>query len=451
VKLSNLFRHYYFGIGLFLLVVQQLLVASSVYFLAMAAENLQSRTDTIFFFGCFVLTLVLPYLPGLLSHYFMDLWSVSAVRIFQVGATKSSTFNARDFARADRGNENTALFSNTGPAAISEFCFYTQDLAATGLNSVLTIIAVASVVDFKIGVAYAFSLIACACYVFFLSDIAQQASERAEIQRISLLSVTERVWPNLSLRNNLTMERWLLALADRYDAYFHAFGRERIIRYVSNFTLSMLSVLPTAVVLIWLAVHSSNDSILLAAMLVTAPRVFQLLTMLGQFASLIFDWNHVKGRLAVLSKLHDQANTEGHQIEFGKIDVMIDGKVMHIGDEEQFADIVRNGEPTRILVRGPNGSGKTTLLLALKDRLAELAFHLPPSSGLMFGAEIERGSTGERKLAEIEVVLSNAHVKFFLLDEWDANLDRQNMKRIDHALNTAAKSICIVEVRHRVN
>ena len=248
----------------------------------------------------------------------------------------------------------------------------------------------------------------------------------------------------------MTMERWLQALVDRFDAYLSAFGSERIVRYLSNFILSMLSVLPTAAVMIWLAVRDSNNSTILASMFVTAPRVFQLLTMLGQFASLIFGWNHVKGRLAVLNTFFDLPRGEGYQIEFNKIEVLIDGKKLRINSDAQFADTVREQEVGRFRLRGPNGSGKTTLLLSLKDHLAEQAFHLPPTSGQMFGTAIENGSTGERKLAEIEDVLANAGIKYLLLDEWDANLDRQNLSRIDLALNAAAKNICVVEVRHRV-
>lgn len=57
-------------------------------------------------------------------------------------------------------------------------------------------------------------------------------------------------------------------------------------------------------------------------------------------------------------------------------------------------------------------------------------------------------STGERRLLQIEKVLS-APPPIVMLDEWDANLDLDNISRFNAILDSAAKNIVVIEARHR--
>lgn len=58
-------------------------------------------------------------------------------------------------------------------------------------------------------------------------------------------------------------------------------------------------------------------------------------------------------------------------------------------------------------------------------------------------------SVGEIVLSDIEDILEHVQTNILLLDEWDANLDLINIKKISDLLEKTAQTKCILEVRHR--
>lgn len=92
---------------------------------------------------------------------------------------------------------------------------------------------------------------------------------------------------------------------------------------------------------------------------------------------------------------------------------------------------------------GANGSGKSTLLKMIKEMRAD-ALLLGAETGFL---DTDNGlSTGQRRVKEIEYVLSMAPT-LVMLDEWDANLDGENCRKIDQLLDEASRRMVVIEVR----
>jgi ABC-type lipoprotein export system ATPase subunit len=109
---------------------------------------------------------------------------------------------------------------------------------------------------------------------------------------------------------------------------------------------------------------------------------------------------------------------------------------------------IAQGTPGRILLSGPNGSGKTTLLLTLKQELGERAFYLPCQSRLSLATD-DSGSTGQQKRSEMDYLHGLADLpQCVFLDEWDANLDPQNLAQVDEVIGALSQRSLVIEVRH---
>lgn len=90
------------------------------------------------------------------------------------------------------------------------------------------------------------------------------------------------------------------------------------------------------------------------------------------------------------------------------------------------------------------------ILLGLKNYLKDKSFYFSPSMNTFYTSTFNKAnSTGETVLNQIYEIINQTDLPILLLDEWDANLDFENMQKIDTLLSVLSKDRCIVEVRHR--
>ncbi len=121
-----------------------------------------------------------------------------------------------------------------------------------------------------------------------------------------------------------------------------------------------------------------------------------------------------------------------------------------------------------------NGAGKSSLLASLKTELKQRAYYWPTSDRLAFQfaggvvpahietsdedemedaeepAEEQTGfSSGERQLKSLEEIVNSTDARFYLFDEWDANLDAANKAKADALVDALAARARVVEISHR--
>jgi ABC-type multidrug transport system fused ATPase/permease subunit len=428
--------------------VQQMIVAASVYFLAEAAARLGDPQAFLRSFSIYVAALVLPYLPGVLSQYLAQLWKADIFSRFHRVAVDRHPYAPADFPRSALRQTRPTIFANSAQASLGSAADYLYELSAALLNSAMSMIAVAAVVDVRIGLAYLASIAACAVYISCFYGRASLASSTAERKRVALASVAQRMWPNLVLANRLARDTWMSRLHAAHAEYRAAVRSEARVKYGSSVMLSLLSVAPSAVVILHIASTSLADRAHLAELVVTVPRVFQILAMLSFLIYLLFDLSSALGRLKVLDEFFERADEAEHPIRFDHLTLADRSGTVPIASVGDLVDLV--WRPGRYRLEGPNGAGKSTLLLAAKARLGDRAFYVPAEVLLDLPSSTQVGSTGQQKRREIEAVLHDARPAVLLLDEWDANLDPVNARDVDALLEAASRDgLSVVEVRHR--
>jgi ABC-type transport system involved in cytochrome bd biosynthesis fused ATPase/permease subunit len=87
--------------------------------------------------------------------------------------------------------------------------------------------------------------------------------------------------------------------------------------------------------------------------------------------------------------------------------------------------------------------------MLVKNSLSDRAFFLPTQNQLSFISETNKYSTGESLRNRLIEILERVDVDVLLLDEWDANLDKENQERLSLLIDQLAEKKCVIEVRHR--
>ncbi len=429
--------------------VQQLIVASSVFFLANAAASLTSgdAERAVRLFSFFLLTMALPYLPGVAAQYCWHLWKATLVRDFHRFAIDHISGGPKSYACNEASDRTTSIFSNGVPSGLEQLADYAYDFSQCVFNSMCGSLAIAAFVDARLGIAYFFTLAICALYIYRYYSISAAASETAERERVELATISRRIWPNLILRNSLSVRTWTNRLMRQHEHRVQAVQREAGIRNISNLVLSLASVVPVAFISILLIYVNMNDHDYLASLFVTMPRMFSILALASLLLAMVFEFSSVYGQLRIVEELFGDVPEVG-SVKLSSILVEADGDLISVSDLDEFFELCQNS--TRIKIRGENGVGKTSMLLTVKDALQDGAFYLPAASALDLPGKTGGGSTGQAKKDEIQAALRDLPPSLLLLDEWDANLDAENRRDINTLIGDAiTKGFTVVEISHR--
>lgn len=441
-----------FLIGLISLFVQQIVVALSVFFLEKSVSELTlGSSNVLFWFEAYIVALVFPYIPGFISRYFFDVWAIDLIGSFQRSAIPYSPYTAKDFSRIDIGKSKSAIFANTGPSLIIDGCLYIQNFLGRGLNSIMTMIAVAVVVSPLIALSYSVSLLGCVLFNVYFSGLAKYRTTLTEKARVDLTAHAFTIWPHITLGNRLSNTFWLDLFEAKFEKLLVLFKKEEIFRGFSGCSMAMISLLPTTLAMTYLIFTHRGHIAYLGVLFASSPRIFQLLTMLVDFSGLIFASSKYIGRLTVLKTFFDHEKYPENNISYNLIHIYFNQESISLKNIFlEIATLIKKGSVGRYLIKGQNGAGKTTLLLKLKDYLGSDAFYLPATSDVLVALESDHGlSTGERKRRELYVLLEDPSIKYILLDEWDANLDDKNTEKLDRMIEEISHKRTVIEVRHR--
>lgn len=430
-----------------LIIIQQLIVASSTYLLTGAAAEVVKGHLPLTLLIAYLLSLFLPFLPAIAASVILAKWEINFHREFLNHYCQ--TFNGRiDLWRQKKIKLKTiGLVSQELPHTAKSWTDYHFNIFSTALNVFLNIMTIAIVVDPSFVWAFAVTLGLSTLTIKICSKHLEKLSQNSQNDRITLSGIKSNSWDFVTLGNTYSINHFKSEL----DSSFLKMSQSTLslAKYAGFFSIMMASIafIPSLVNVLFVVKKIHTNTAALAALLVALPRLFLVLNYTYDLLQQIFDWNNqatrIKGLELGLSP--SKGEIEG-EIDLNKI--KINGIPLSLEDLENL----KSGcyQTGRLTIEGENGSGKSTLLLKIKEALGTRAHYLPPFGEAEF-KDLDQGrSTGQQLRHRMHQLLQDLPSDtVLLLDEWSANLDTSNKTQINAWLDECAKKSCIVEIVHR--
>jgi len=282
-------------------------------------------------------------------------------------------------------------------------------------------------------------------------------------------------WDNVFSGNSYNLRLWLAGFKTRLREGLAAQIRAIVAREGMSAMSGIVSLAIVIAVITVVALHNVGNTILLVGLATTLPRQIEMSYELHMLAT---GWNDF---IAIWTRFGGVANNmlPEPDADFDKR-IKFDRLVLHEGDHanvvSSLGDALRiaYARPTgRINVRGGNAAGKSSLLASLKTEMKKRAYYWPTTDRLAFKftggvvpVDVEGDqedevvveesmdeklgfSSGERQLKSLQEIVASTAAEFYLLDEWDANLDSANKAKAEALLDELASRARVVEISHR--
>lgn len=434
-------------LSLSLVVVHQSLIALSALFLTQLITAYQTGKPFAASLFWYLFCMIIPFLPGCLSLVEMQKWTNHVHKNF-IESVRSKCFARPDiYTNITLRNAIESVISRNSFPILSGFIAFIQGSLTFLLNSGLSLIVIGIILPNELILGYLLSVvISIACIVFLHKPIARE-TKKAEETFSGYGSTLAKIWSNTILGNVQNFNNWSNQATKAGDTYYAQSLRQIRLQQTGNLLLGILTLLPTAYLVYESLVSDTLHPAVAAAIIVNLTRVFHILNSLGTLVYQLLEWSAVKASYQFLFETMRNVGNDGPTADAPVRPIKINEREISAYAEvkNQLTEI----NCGRFTLRGENGSGKSTLLLYLKKHFARNAFYLPASMNeLVWNTETGALSTGQSMLAVLNEISTYPNIKYFLLDEWDANLDKDNKAKIHEMLDELSTKAVIVEVRH---
>jgi hypothetical protein len=283
-------------------------------------------------------------------------------------------------------------------------------------------------------------------------------------------------WDNIFVGNRYNLRLWLADFKDRLREGLTAQVRAIVAREGMSAMSGIVSLAIIFATITAVAMHNIGNTALLVGLATTLPRQIDMSYELHLLATgwndFIAIWTRFGGVAA--NMLPEPDPDFDARVKFDKLILREEGDAHVVSSLGDAVRIVRARPNGRINVRGANGAGKSSLLASLKTELKKGAYYWPTTDRLVF--QFTRGvdpvdvegddeddvvvtpetmdkklgfSSGERQLKSLQEIVERTEATFYLLDEWDANLDAANKMKADALVDQLAARARVIEISHR--
>lgn len=407
-------------------------------------------------------SLALAYVPLCIASILKITWKQEAQRTFINSFVSSNKNNIGEWSDKNLKEKKLSILTSEGPATIHAFIDYVWDLYTYVLSVFLNVTALSVILEPLFSLTYATS-ITCVIIVMKLKRKTQNLmTQRALNARVDLCQSLLAAWDNVLLGNEYNFRLWSDKTQQRLDHCMQCNVALERFDQISAIVVSLITSIPTLLVVVFFVMTHRNNLVELSSFIVALPLLFVNLSYTYQTLSLGFRWPMHLSKLRSIYKSILPADCDPHamenKIKWPKITVSENsshgcrssdsGKVSHT--TASFDALLQKASSSgRLTLRGDNGCGKSTALMLLKEKLAMDAFILPTQNRLTFMAEASGYSTGESLKSLLDEILEEVKADVLLLDEWDANLDKDNQEKLSSLIDIWAEKKCVIEVRHR--
>lgn len=431
-----------------LLVVQQVIVASSTLWLAQLVAAIHAERSVWLSLGLYLASLLLPYLPGGAALIALSIWRQRVWRQYVDGFVTAHAGRVSAWSDHETQAQRVPLLTTEGPETLTNTVSYGYGLVSCALNVGLNILVLATVVEPMYALGYGGGVLLVALVLKFQAPIQARFAQEAQQARVDLGQTLLTAWDNVLLGNRYHRTLWVRQWCEYFQlAARRTIGSDAFHQGVS-IGIALLTMLPTVGVLVFAVHQHARDSLYLATLVVTLPRLFMILGFTHELLSFISQWPMQRARLHGLGTLLTPPPSHDLAARIQRPGLQIEHNGVSLPSTSMTALLPLTATPGRITIRGANGTGKSSLLLQLKSTLGDSAYYLPAQHRLLFACN-GPASTGQRARSQLEEIATQAQVQVLLLDEWDANLDADNQQRLSEQIDALARSHCVIEVRHR--
>ena len=434
-------KHSY--IALLFLVIQQAIVASSTYFVARLAQSLTQESISILYMMLFAVSLVIVYVPA----YFC----VTNIERAKYDAHKQYNDN---FHTAFLGK--TYLLSNdelqsTATTTLAQESKYTLemaidsifDIAALVLNVLFNVLVIAWFLDSTLLLGYALGIILASTFVHFRRHSLKKAAKTDQKSRLNLTAKLFEAWDNVVIFNKYNYGLYNSVVQKSFAIAKNNSVRSESVKHINSSVGMIILILPVFVVTAFIFNKNWHDATTMAVLVATLPRQIQLMQMCYALIGYHTSLSVIKTMLdGILDILRPTAINLNNYIQANRIRIKQTGTIF---------DSTQLPKQGRITLVGDNGVGKSCMLLKIKNQYQNQSYYLPAKHNLSFNYKTDqthKGSTGQQLIKQIQEIRQEDQSTIFMLDEWDAHLDKKNTQIIDQYLDELAQTRLVIDVRH---
>ncbi|MGE5085982.1 MAG: ABC transporter ATP-binding protein [Bacillota bacterium] len=428
-----------------LITLQQTLNALGTYALAKAGLSFENRERFIFWILSSLLLFIFSPLTNVFIRRLESELSFSAYKIFLKESLFSKSGKPTLWQNKSLKDSFLASIGSDASDYLGLVLFISLDIYSFILSVILSVLALSFTIDMSLlpafitsGVLSFFVYRTFSAKVEDLCNIEQKA-------RTSLIGHLLKSWDNVFLKNYGILSTYQSVFEQKFSTTQAQAKKSAAASELLIFALGVTTGIPVLVSIIWILIHSSTNTQVLVALLATLPRQLNILSVFRNIFQSLTSLLSVEAKFETLK--------QGTIIPERVLATSIKSNLMMINhapvvDLDSLITQISESANGRFEVRGPNGAGKSTLLLHLNHKLIE-SVYLPTHPDLMIDDRpMLPRSSGENLLAHIDT-LSKSSEPIILLDEWDANLDEENLRQVNARIEELAKFKTVVEVRHR--
>jgi ABC-type transport system involved in cytochrome bd biosynthesis fused ATPase/permease subunit len=444
-----------------ILTIQQLIEASATIWLVTMMRKITSGDPFFFYLFLYLTALIVPYIPGCLANIIKINWKQEAQRYFINAFVASNRDQIGEWSNKGIREEKLSILTTEGPNALHLVIDYVYDLFSYILSVFFNIVALSVIVEPYFGLAYGLGVLTVLIVMKAKRRIQRRLTQKALTARIDLYQSLLAAWDNVLLGNRYNFKLWEDKTTQRLNRCLQRNIELERFDQILAIVISLITSIPSLIVVIYYVYVNRFSVDNLVSFLVTMPLLFTILSYSYQTLSLIFRWGMHRSKLISIYKAiqpikYCQLSLE-KKVKWPKINIC----TSTIAPQTQmsmpgpaaitsYCDLMEQVKSSgRYTLRGENGAGKSTLLMLLKNALADKAFFLPTQNQLSFTSEANKYSTGESLKNRLVEILEKVNAEVLLLDEWDANLDKDNQEQLSVLIDKLAITKCVIEVRHR--
>ncbi|MCB1180922.1 MAG: ABC transporter ATP-binding protein/permease [Chlamydiia bacterium] len=440
-------------IAIGLLIIQQLIVASSTIWITRLIAQIQQGNFSYKFLGFYLASLFLPYFPGaaaLIEMAKAKAWAnIQYINIF------SSVYHGQIVKWTNSSHHSTlsSILTGEAPQTINGYLDYLYYFASCGLNVFFNLIILVFIVEPLLLISYATGILLAFLILKTQKKWKRILSIRAQQGRIKWTSMLLKAWDNILLGNSYNFNIWQKKTDKRGKRLSaNSIKLESLSQGVS---MGMAFVLlgPSFALICYLPMMYEYNLTTLAIMIVALPGLFQMSTYSYEMLFVLADFPMQKSRMNTVRNLLDSSDFPQIEQSYDKLEKRVHWDKIRVSchETEIPSKTIIESLPCqgRYTIKGENGSGKSSLLLLFKLMKGGEAFYLPAKHELAFQLSKDGFSRGQLVQKTLQEILEKLDASIVLLDEWDANLDTFNQQQLSRLIDKISQKKCVIEVRHR--